>query len=335
MGENRELLVAIDDGYAQTKLYGEGLDASGAPVSFMMRSSARPGRYGIVSLTGQGGIGAYETEEGEDFTVSDEVEAENTQFDGFHTSTMNRALVHHALAAAGYGGQSVRLITGLPVGDYFFDGEKDEEKIAAKRANLLKGITSVTKAPLAQLADVRVGCQAIAAFVDYLLADDLAERDVPSGRVAVVDIGGRTTDIAVVIDGARFDEARSGTENVGALDVYNTLAKGIRARFKTRDKYPLALMDRAVRSGRIALWGEDQDVSDIVRDTVREQEVKIAREVERRLGAASNVDVVLFVGGGAALFSDIAGHFRNGRVAEDPEFANARGLFKYARRFPD
>ena len=178
-----------------------------------------------------------------------------------------------------------------------------------------------------------MGCQAIAAFVDYLLDDNLEEQDVPAGRVAVVDVGGRTTDVAVVIDGDRFDESRSGTENIGVLDVYNALAKGIRTKFKTRDKFPLVTMDHTVRSGRITLWGQEHDVADLVADVIREQEVKVAREVERKLGSASNVDVVLFVGGGSALFKDIARHFRNGRMAADPEFANARGLWKYFKKF--
>ncbi len=328
------LVVGIDDGYAQTKLWGASPDGDD-PVRFIMRSSVRPGRYGLVSLTGKGGIGAYSTE-GEDFTVSEEVEAESTQFDGFHVSSMNRVLVNHALAAANYGGREVDLITGLPLGDYFFDGARDDEKISAKRANLLKPVANAAgNSPLAAISSVRVGCQAIAAFVDYVLDDNLVERDVPVGRVAVVDVGGRTTDVAVVLDGARFDDARSGTENIGVLDVYNALAKGIRAKFGTRDRYPLNVMDRAVRTRRVTLWGQENDVSELVASAIIEQETKIAREVERRIGSASNVDVVLFVGGGASLFSTIGNRFPNGKMVEDPEFANARGLYKYALNFPE
>jgi len=328
------LVVGIDDGYAQTKLWGASPDG-GEPIQFIMRSSVRPGRFGLVSLSGKGGIGAYSTM-GEDFTVSEDVEAESTQFDGFHTSSMNRVLVNHALAAAGYGGCEVDLITGLPLGDYFFDGERDDQKIAAKQANLLQSVSNAAgNAPLARLRGVRVGCQAIAAFVDYLLDDEMMERDVPVGRVAVVDIGGRTTDVAVVLDGDRFDDARSGTENIGVLDVYNTLGRGIRTKFSTRDRYPLNVMDQAIRTRRIKLWGKDEDVSELVTSAIIEQETKIAREVDRRIGSASNVDKVLFVGGGASLFNTIGERFRNGAIAENPEFANSRGLYKYAMKFPE
>lgn len=332
MDGNDALLVAIDDGYAQTKLYGEAPD--GSRTRFMMRSSARPGRFALMSLSGEGGIGSYGTEEGEEFTVSEEIEGENTQFDGFHTSTMNRVLVHHALRSAGYGGLKVRLVTGLPVADFFRGGRKDEGKIAAKRANLAKGVTNgVDGTPLAAIADVTVGCQALAAFVDYALDDAGEERDVPLDKVAVVDVGGRTTDVALVLDGQRIDPRRSGTENVGVLDVYSALQDLIGNEFKTRDDYPLAMLDKAVRTGKVRLWGKERDVSALVSQAVTEQQAKIAREVERRLGSASDVDTVLFVGGGSALFEDISKIFPNGERPEDPEMANARGLFKYALKF--
>lgn len=325
-------IVAVDDGYAQTKLVGQSPTGEGL-VSVVIRSSVRPGRYGLSSLGGARSSGSYRTEEGEDYTVSDDVEGESTQFDGFHTSPLNRVLVNHALATAGYGGMQVRVIAGLPVADFFLDGGLDKEKIEAKKLNLSKGVSSTSAGKVATLSDIRIGCQAIAAFVDYLLDDDLNERDVPKKTIAVVDIGGRTTDIAVVKGGNSFDESKSGTTNLGVLDVYELISRSIRTKFGTRDKYPLAVLDSAVRERKVVLWGEEHDLSEEVDAAVREQEVKIAREVERRLGSASAVDKVVFVGGGAALFSNVSAHFRNGVIAPDPEFANARGLFKYARRF--
>ena len=328
------MLVAIDDGYAQTKLYGSPVEGSlDKPVEFMMRSSVRPGRFGLMRLSGEGSIGSYTTVEGEEFTVSEEIEGENTQFDGFHTSTMNRVLVHHALVSSGYGGHDVELVTGLPVADYFVKGRRNEIRIAAKRDNLLKAVGSVNGEPMARPVQVTVGCQALAAFVDYFLDDDFNERDVPVEKVAVVDVGGRTIDIALILDGEAFDPSRSGTENMGVLDVYKALADLVQARFGTRDEYPLALLDNTVRTGTIKLWGKRHSVQDLVAQAVQEQKAKIAREIERRLGGASDVDVVLFVGGGASLFQGISDMFPNGSNVENPEFANARGLFKYARKF--
>ena len=192
----RPLLVAVDDGYAQTKLYGEGAD--GNPVRFCMRSSVRPGRYGLGSISGTGSVGLYDTEDGP-FTVSEDVEAEDTKFDGFHLSTMNRVLVNHALVGGGYAGQDVDIVTGLPVADFFLNGFKDEEKVGRKRDNLMKPVSRTDEDGVAKIVSVQVGCQAVAAWVDYALDDDLNEREGIDGAVAIVDIGGRTTDIATVI----------------------------------------------------------------------------------------------------------------------------------------
>ncbi len=327
--ENNIKLVAVDDGYAQTKLVGE-CPKTGKVVKTMVRSSIRSGRYGLSGIGG-GGISAYTTEEGDHFTVSSEIESENTQFDGFHTSTMNRVLVNHALVKAGYGGTRVDLMTGLPVADYFLDDERDEERIESKQENLKRGVTSSEGELMPAIQNVKVGCQAVAAWFDYVLDDKLEQRNDASGRVAIVDIGGRTTDIAVVVGGNAIDHSVSGTENVGVLDVYNGLKKAIRKQFSIREKFPIEHLDAAVRTGKMKLWNKDQDVKSLVDEIVHEQERYIAREVERRLGSAANLSAVVFVGGGAQLFRSIASHFPNGVVPEDPEYSNARGLFKFAK----
>jgi plasmid segregation protein ParM len=326
----KPLLVAIDDGYAQTKVYGERPD--GTIGKYHMRSSVRPGRYGVGSISGDGFMGLYDTEEGP-FTASEDVEAESTQFDNFHTSTMNRVLVNHGLVGAGYGGMEVDIITGLPVADFFGpDGAKDETKIALKKANLQKPVQLVNGTDkVALLKDITVGCQAVAAYIDYALDDNLNEVADVDGAVAIVDIGGRTTDIATVIGGSRIDHARSGTANIGVLDVYKAVKQGIWTELKIRDDFPINVIDKAVRTGAIKLWGKPQDVSKIVADVVAEYEAKLTREIERRISTGAAMNAVVFVGGGSALFKGIKNTFQNGYMSDDPEFANARGLYKYVR----
>jgi plasmid segregation protein ParM len=329
---NKPLLVAIDDGYAQTKVYGERPD--GTIGKYHMRSSVRPGRYGVGSISGDGFMGLYDTEEGP-FTASEDVEAESTQFDNFHTSTMNRVLVNHGLVGAGYGGKEVNIITGLPVADFFGpDGAKDEQKIFLKKANLQKPVQLLSGSDkVAILKDITVGCQAVAAYIDYALNDNLKENENADvdGAVAIVDIGGRTTDIATVIGGSRIDHARSGTANIGVLDVYKAVKQGIWTELKVRDDFPINVIDKAVRKGTIKLWGQEQDVSTIIAAVVAEYQAKLAREIERRISTGAAMNAVVFVGGGSALFKDIASTFRNGHMSKDPEFANARGLYKYVR----
>ncbi len=324
-------LVAVDDGYAQMKLYGRAPD--GSIIKARIRSSVRAGRSGIGSVSGEGMLGLYDTEVGP-FTVSEDIESENTQFDGFHTSAMNRALVNHAIRTAGDGvfaGQDVRLTTGLPVSDFFTSsGFKNDEKITQKTENLMKPIQMISSGVPANIVSVDVGCQAVAAWYDYALDDNLEVRNDIDGEIAIIDIGGRTTDIAIVIDGKSVDHQRSRSTNTGVLNVYNDVSKGLNSKFGLSDDLKLKLIDEAVRTGKIKLWNEIHDVSEIVDNAIKVHQDKIAREVERRINNGATMSAIVFVGGGSALFSKIAGEFRNGVIVEDPEFSNARGLYKFA-----
>jgi len=332
MAKNAPLLVAIDDGYAQIKVYGDAPDG-GEPTKRVLRSSLRPGKYGLRRLSGEGSVDAYKVDEGGEFTVSEDVEAENTQFDGFHLSTMNRVFNHHGLFAAGYGGREVDLITGLPVHDFFTQDGVNQERINAKKANLARKVERTSSAePMATLRSVDVGCQAVAAWWDYSFGDDLKPRNDLKGSVAIVDIGGRTTDIAVVVKGSTVDSALSGTRNSGVLDVYKAVNVALQKRFSIRDTFPLTYMDSAVRTGRLEVFGNVEDVSDLVREAVSQVEEEIYREIDRRIGSnVATLRAIVFTGGGGALFSGLAKRFRNGAMIVDPEFANARGLFKFAK----
>lgn len=330
MSSKRELMVAVDDGYAQMKIFGDAPDGRG-PKPFVMRSAIAVGRRGLGSIDGRETVDAWETE-GKAFTVSDAIQTENTQVDSFHFSDMDRVLINHALYAGGYGGCEVSLVAGLPVANFFAHGIRNDEAIDRKRQNLLKEVKLTSSgAPVAKIVDVRIGCQAVAAYVDWLLDDDLNERNDAGSQVAIVDIGGRTTDIAVVIAGSQIDHDKSGTANVGVLDVYTSVERGIQKTFSIPDKFALNHLDRVVRTGKVRLFGKDEDVSAVVREAVAEQEEKIRLECERKIGTGATLDAVVFVGGGSALFSTINGKFRNAVMVDNPEIANARGMWKFFR----
>jgi plasmid segregation protein ParM len=327
------LLVAVDDGYAQTKLYTVLPD--GTEIKQVRRSSIRTGKEGIGSINGDGFVGLYEAD-GVGFTVSDLIESENTQFDGFHTSVLDRVLVTHALVEANLGDAKVDLWTGLPVSDYFRNGKKDEDKITKKRDNLLKPVKpGAPDVVIPAIGNVNVGCQAVSAWVDFAMNDDLEVRDDVDGAIAIVDIGGRTTDIATVMDGGQsVDHRRSGTDNIGMLDVYSALSYGISKQWDVRGSLPIADLARAMRNpGKtIKLWGKERDISNIIDEVMTEHEGLLTRAIERVIGNGASIDKVVFVGGGSALFTGLIKNFpHNGEIVDDPEFANARGLHKYAR----
>lgn len=328
-GKKKAALVAVDDGYAQIKLYGDAPTGKGTET-FVMKSAIAVGRRGLGNIDGSESIDAWKTEEGSDFSVSDKIETEGTQVDSFHFSEMNRVLIHQALYRGGYGGHKVRLLAGLPVANYFNHGRRNDEAIARKSENLMRTATLTSSgAPTAEIVDVRIGCQAVAAYIDWMLDDDLKERQDIESRIAIVDIGGRTTDIATVIGGNQIDHDRSGTANLGVLDVYRAVERQIQSKFKLGDKFPLTYLDAAVRERKGKLFGKVEDFSEIVETALSEQGAKIKLECERKLQQAATLDAVVFVGGGSALFSDLPSLFRNGVLTPDPEKSNARGMYKF------
>jgi plasmid segregation protein ParM len=327
------VIVAVDDGYAYTKVWRM---TDGKPQRLAIPTVIKSGLHLVTGFDGTAQNRPYETE-GRKFTADPSLVGEDTRFDGFHLSALNRVAVHHGLHLAGLVGQEVTLVAGLPVGDFFRDGIRNADLVERKKANLAVPVESFVPGAAHGRSSVRIAkaticAQAAAAWVDRVYDESLARRpDIePDAAVGVVDVGGRTTDITVVLGGRAIDQGRSATENVGVLDINARLDQLVRKQFEFDEPLPAALYERAVATGSITLFGQAQDVSELVRQAISDVDQRIERLVRRMLGSAAELQKVVFVGGGAELLKALAGRYRNGEVPDDPSFANARGMWKYA-----
>src|SRR3546814_16271790 len=77
-----------------------------------------------------------------------------------------------------------------------------------------------------RIAKVRIMPQALVAYYDYRYDDRMEIIPDRAGSVAIVDIGGRTTD-CVVINDWRIEHRRSGTAMVGVLAGWDKLTEVI------------------------------------------------------------------------------------------------------------
>ena len=176
--------------------------------------------------------------------------------------------------------------------------------------------------------------EALAAWYDHIISEANGGVQLEAERlgvpVAVIDIGGRTTDFVVVADQAvRHDS--SGSLRCGLLDLKRHVASAIRAKFDLEELSERAA-DDAVRSGSVRLFGKTHDVAELVRHARRELVERLHAETQRQLGRGAELERILFVGGGAvALAEDIRDWFPNQTLAPHPAFANARGMLKYLR----
>ena len=320
--------VGLDDGYALTKV----ALPDGRLVA--IPSHARVGQSDVTWIDGaEQRIFEYETEDTL-YSVG-AVDAAPTHFEGYPWSGLNRAVVQHALQRAGLTGRTVHAVSGLPVGTFYRNsGQRRQEVITRKRDSLKQAVRPLSDALPVGIAFHEVIPEALAAWYDYVIVerDDgvTLDADRVSVPVAIVDIGGRTTDYVVVKDQGIL-HASSGSLQCGMSNVKRNVSDGIQERFDL-EILSERLVSRAVEKKVVRLQGRDHDVTQLIESAKREVVERIHAETRRQLGLGVELDRVLFVGGGTvALAKNIADWFPHQAVAEHPAFANARGMLKYLR----
>ncbi|MEJ6002650.1 ParM/StbA family protein [Paucibacter soli] len=323
-----QIFVGCDDGNAATDLVI--MDPGQAPRTFVMPSRARSGIQGTTVIGGDATEGSvipcYDTA-GVQFTVGDLADAESARFDDYPTSPMNRVIIHHALRTAGLGGKEVVIATGLPLGWYYKGGEPNQVLIDRKKQSLEVAVRAMDDSDTAIIVRHEVYPEGLAAWVDYAVDDKGNLRADPNETVAIIDIGGRTTDSAVVLPGRRIDHARCGSADIGVLDVVGDVAVALQARFGV--DIPSAMVEKALRDRQIKVYGKMHDIGAEIDAAVGRGTDTVLREVSRRLGKSPDVDRFLLVGGGAYLFKDVAKSYPNVSIPAQPELANARGFAKF------
>ena len=342
------LTVGIDDGYAETKVV---FAPDTAP--FVMPTCAQAG--GMTTVRGGDmGIGAFADGDSRagTYEVGDRRYAvgeglpspSRATSDEYPWSPMNRAIVGHALIAAKVPMDApVKVVSGLPVRRYYrsMSGiamERNKALIKRKRDNLtgnpvMRLSADGKRHATHQIAEHIVLPEAYGAWVNYAMemGEDGLPRlnsDVTGQRVAVIDIGGRTTDLCVVRN-ANIDMQRTGTIPHGTLEVESLLKSRIEDH-KDVQLTPEQVM-AAMQSGKVRIFGDEMDFISLRREVINDVFGAIGDEVKALLGQAADVDVVLFVGGGSVLGREHldAWYPHNAVFPERPGTANAEGFRVY------
>ena len=320
--------IGLDDGYAFTKV------ALSDGRLIAIPSRARIGQSGVTWIDrAEQRIFEYETEEAT-YSVG-AVDGAPTHFEGYPWSGLNRAIVQHALQQAGLTGRSVHAVSGLPVSAFYQQsGEHRQETISRKRDSLRQATRPLSDSLPADIAFHEVIPEALAAWYDYVIVQEgdgvTLDADRVSVPVAIVDIGGRTTDYVVVKDQGIL-HAASGSLQCGMLNVKHHVANGIQSTFDL-ENLSEQRVSQAIENETVRLQGKNYDIGELVEAGKREVVERIHAETRRQLGLGVELDRVLVVGGGAvALAEHIANWFPHQAIAEHPAFANARGMLKYLR----
>jgi plasmid segregation protein ParM len=350
MGSNSQKemqpVIGLDDGHDTNKVVFGWDDVAKTWRYGYYKSRAVEGLHQVMSIGGPDSAGgAYETE-GKRYTVAGSqslLQTLDTRMTGYALSDMNRALVAHSLAACGLGDTPIYLITGLPVDQYYKDGEANLPLIRKKIESLAKPVSRVGKGPaLALIGGQSVVSEATAAFYDALIHHDGEydadiEKLIERRPVAVMDFGGKTTDLVVIAENiSQVYKKYSGTKDLGVLQLLDQVAEQIKSEFGLNDNPPLPHVEEACRTKKYELFGEYVDVSHIVVAACEAYLEQAKNFFVSKLRDGSSVGAVIFVGGGTALIQSVLGDdafasiYKGKRfIAKEPEYANARGMWKF------
>ena len=301
----------------------------------------------VASLSGEAGAGGVYTAGGEVYTVSDALggsDVIDTRTIGYPTHVISRILNQDALIRANLGGKDVRLVTSLPVSDFYRNGVPNAELIEAKRQNIMSDDIQ-PKSSLVQpahIVDHRVACEAISAIYDMAIKDDGSDdtdffRLLERAPVGVIDIGSKTVDMAVVFlgsDGApQIDQARTSSIDFGMMRLQELVRRELASSLGLDEISPRALF-RVMSERKLMLAGEDKDVGEQMTIAVDKFMPDMADRLRATWGKAQDLFKIVVVGGGAHLLADEVkqGLYKHAAMAKEPEYANARGQVKLCMR---
>lgn len=323
---SERIKIAIDDGYAHTKL--AWYDDKGRLQTFSIPSLAGSGAQVVTDLAGNPVMG-YQTE-GQRFTVGPLPNALDTSFEDYPVSALNRCIVQHALISAGFGDKALHAGLTLPFEVFY----KRRDFHARRLESLRKQVEPLDEqAPrAAKIEEARLYPEAAVAWIDAYIDDmGMPVRDTQNiGPVAIVDIGGRTTDIAIYHGPNMIDQERSGTDIKGVKDVLRIIEQRVAERHNGII-LNRAQTENALKTGKVRIYRE-VDISEIVDEAKRIVANELYMILQRRINRAFELEDIVFIGGGAEVMREaLVSHpnFPQARVLDQPQFSNARGVLKF------
>jgi plasmid segregation protein ParM len=222
----------------------------------------------------------------------------------------------------------LRIVTGLPVAFY-------SDK-AAIRERLLGGHRAQREGRNAQaltVTDVRVIPQPFGALLAATLDDRgrVADRDLATGTVGILDVGGKTTNLLSV---NRLSEIgrETASVSVGAWDAVRGLRSWLDDKCPDLDLRDHQVID-AIIAHQVKYYGELVDLGGAVDDILEPLAEQVIAEATQLWNGAAGLDAILVSGGGALLLGPyVKRHFRHARIVEEPVVANALGFWRFAQR---
>jgi plasmid segregation protein ParM len=220
------------------------------------------------------------------------------------------------------------LVTGLPVAFY-----SDKAMLRDRLVGVHKVAREGRHAQNFKVSECRVIPQPFGALLAAALDDRgrIADHDLATGTVGVIDIGGKTTNLLSV---ARLAEIGRETESVsiGAWDVVRAVRSFLADRCPNLELRDHQVVE-AIVSRQVRYYGQQVELNQVVDAALEPMANQVIAQATQLWNGGAGLDAILVSGGGALLLgSFLKAHFPHARIVNDPVFANAEGYWKLAQR---
>ena len=253
------------------------------------------------------GIGSRQTYnytlDGSRFTY-DEVSSDvvSTTHIEYQYSDINVLAVHHALLNSGLDPQDVSLTVTLPICEYYTqDCQKNILNIQRKIDNLLRPVL-LNKGETFNISHIDVMPESLPAVFTQLVQDNVG----PFEKSLVIDLGGTTLDVGIIV--GQFDDVSAihGNANIGVSAVTRSVLSALKsAHSDTSPMIADELIKRRNDQEFVNQVINDASRTQLVLGTIESQIERLgARVVDDLSGEFRHVNRVYVVGGGAPLIID-------------------------------
>lgn len=225
---------------------------------------------------------------------------------------------------------SFNVVTGLPPGRMSYTDELIRSLKGEHR--LIRHNGADNPALSLRVEQVTVVPQPVGAYWSEIL-DQLGQvrqgARLLRGRVGIVDVGYRTSDLVVIEDGEYIPE-RSTTVPVGVVSAYAEIADKLLAKYGL-EKETYAL-DGSVITGKVIVAGQTVDITEIREQAFATLATKLLVEIQSTWQLSEFYNLLLVGGGAIALGKYLQPHLPNSSITDDPVTANSRGFWAWAHR---
>lgn len=221
------------------------------------------------------------------------------------------------------------VVTGLPVAFYSADKDALRDRFLGHHRAAREG----RRAQTFQVSKCRVIPQPFGALLAEALNDHgkIANHDLATGAVGVIDVGGKTTNLLSVSRLAEIGR-ETASINLGVWDV----ARAVRE-YLTNHCPDLELRDHqvidAIAKRHVKYFGAPVDLGSVIDAMLEPMGDQVIAQATQLWNGAAGLQAILVAGGGALLLGPyLTRAFPHVRVVDNPVFANALGYWRFAQR---